>query len=149
MCIYIWYILCRGVTRGGGIDACPPRRRPKIFSWSIDWQYQSEIVQNTPNVFCLFLKSTCTFVSRFWGLRLQIPTEALSLDPAGEFRSPDLLLVPPPLANSCLRSWFCVFLCFCFLKGHHKCLSWAWYVLFKSPCFHCRAILYTDVFLNK
>jgi len=34
------------------------------------------------------------FVSGFWGLRFQIPTKALPLDPAGDFRPPDLLFGP-------------------------------------------------------
>jgi len=45
-------------------------------------------------VFYLFSKSTCTFISSFWGLRLQTSTDALPLARWGLPSWPDLLLVP-------------------------------------------------------
>jgi len=53
---------------------------------------------------CLPRRWKLAFVSGFWGLCPQIPTEALPLDPAGGLPSPKpSLLPPPPVANSWLR----------------------------------------------
>jgi len=91
-----------GRSQRGDIGACPPAVVRKYFVDQQTVNGKLKLYKNTANVFCLFSKSTCIFVSSFWGLRLQTPTEALPLDPAREFCPPDLPLVPP-LANS----WLC------------------------------------------
>jgi len=83
--------------------ACSPSSSENILLITRLAIANKKLCKNTP-VFCLFLKSTCTFVSSFWGVRLQTSTDALPLNPAGDFRPPDLMLVPP-LANSWLRPW--------------------------------------------
>jgi len=49
-------------------------------------------------MFCIFhcvsVESTSIFISSFWGLRLRSPTRALTLNPDGDFRPPDIYLAP-------------------------------------------------------
>jgi len=88
------------VAKGRGRHGCMhvPCRSWKFFQSTV---YTVFAVWNF-YIFCSVEYSAC--VSGFWGLRPQIPTGALPLDPAGGLPSPIRPLLSP-VANSWLRPW--------------------------------------------